>query len=258
MKKFFIFFISQLVIFLMGIFPINCGGDDWTQCDAFCHVVCTKFSDCISTMTSSELNQCEQECQEEQEKLLLDEDVCETAKINISIMSCKEFVDSLNEDTTPTCSNECSPSGSRDCSGSGYRTCGNYDSDNCLEWSSITNCGSSQICSNGYCENVQITSYSNITLRINDMCYDGYTSNYRFFDEDNNLVWPSSTSFYYALYTNTDYYSYLTCITGAKICYGADNGVGYYWGVGINNTESCSTCCVTCSDGLNAGWDLKC
>ena len=52
---------------------------------------------------------------------------------------------------SPTqCSNECS-SGSKTCVGNGYKTCGNYDSDSCLEWSSVTSCSSSQTCSNGQC-----------------------------------------------------------------------------------------------------------
>jgi len=51
----------------------------------------------------------------------------------------------------PTCSNECSSSGSKTCSGSGYKTCGNYDSDSCLEWSTITNCGTDETCSGGSC-----------------------------------------------------------------------------------------------------------
>jgi hypothetical protein len=54
-----------------------------------------------------------------------------------------------------TCQNECSPAGSKKCSDSGYQTCGNYDVDNCLEWSSITNCPSNTICQNGECVYIQ-------------------------------------------------------------------------------------------------------
>jgi len=49
------------------------------------------------------------------------------------------------------CTNTCSTSGIKQCSGSGYQTCGNYDSDSCLEWSSITPCGANETCSNGVC-----------------------------------------------------------------------------------------------------------
>lgn len=58
------------------------------------------------------------------------------------------------------CTNECS-SGQRICSGTGYKTCGNYDSDVCLEWSSVTNCPSGTICESGYCESCSCTSWVN-------------------------------------------------------------------------------------------------
>ena len=54
----------------------------------------------------------------------------------------------LSKKPQTSCTNECS-SGSKECSGTGIRTCGNYDTDSCLEWSSVTNC--SLGCSNGDC-----------------------------------------------------------------------------------------------------------
>jgi len=50
-----------------------------------------------------------------------------------------------------TCQNECSAAGSKRCSNNGYQVCGNYDTDNCLEWSSIINCPTNTICQNGAC-----------------------------------------------------------------------------------------------------------
>jgi hypothetical protein len=49
-----------------------------------------------------------------------------------------------------SCNDECS-SRDKECSGTGYRTCGNFDDDECLEWSSITQCNSDETCSNGDC-----------------------------------------------------------------------------------------------------------
>ncbi|MDP1729238.1 MAG: hypothetical protein Q8L27_03490 [archaeon] len=47
---------------------------------------------------------------------------------------------------------ECNSVGLKTCSGSsGYKTCGDYNSDGCLEWSSVTYCSSSQTCSSGQC-----------------------------------------------------------------------------------------------------------
>jgi uncharacterized repeat protein (TIGR01451 family) len=53
-----------------------------------------------------------------------------------------------------TCTNECSVAGATQCNGTtGYKTCGNYDSDSCLEWSTVTNCSTNQTCSGGTCAN---------------------------------------------------------------------------------------------------------
>jgi C1A family cysteine protease len=57
-----------------------------------------------------------------------------------------------------SCSDECSAG--RQCSGNGYQTCGNYDSDSCLEWSSVSSCASNQLCSNGNCQNIACSSNS--------------------------------------------------------------------------------------------------
>src|SRR3989344_6709344 len=56
-----------------------------------------------------------------------------------------------NDTTTPTCSDECSSNGAKQCSGDGYQTCGNYDSDACLEFSSVTSCSSGETCVAGAC-----------------------------------------------------------------------------------------------------------
>jgi hypothetical protein len=50
-----------------------------------------------------------------------------------------------------TCSNECASSGLRQCNASGYQICGSYDSDPCLEWSSVVDCPGGQTCSAGAC-----------------------------------------------------------------------------------------------------------
>jgi hypothetical protein len=67
---------------------------------------------------------------------------------------------------------------------------------------------------------------------------------YKFFDIDNSLVWPSASSYYYSYYGQT-YTSRLSCISGAKICLGANSGT-WYWGVGVNNNQSCTDCCGYC------------
>ncbi len=89
---------------------------------------------------------------------------------------------------TPTCNNDCSYSGQKQCSGNGWRTCGQYDSDTCLEWSGISNCGSGTYCSNGEC----------ISSCVNQ-CYSGETrctgSGYQTcgnYNSDSCLEWSST------------------------------------------------------------------
>ena len=67
------------------------------------------------------------------------------------------------------CSNECSSSGSKQCSGNGHQTCGNYDADNCLEWSFVTNCLANETCSNGQCT-TQITCTNECSILNSIQC----------------------------------------------------------------------------------------
>jgi hypothetical protein len=98
---------------------------------------------------------------------------------------------------------------------------------------------------------------STISLGIIDECDDGYRIDFRFYDIDNNLVWPSSTTNYYTPGYGTTVSNDLSCVTGATICFGAATGE-VYWGVGLNNEYSCIDCCVECIDGASSGWNLTC
>jgi hypothetical protein len=51
----------------------------------------------------------------------------------------------------PSCSDECSPSGYKTCVGNSWKECDDFDSDDCLEWSSLNVCGSNQTCEGGQC-----------------------------------------------------------------------------------------------------------
>jgi beta-glucosidase len=64
-----------------------------------------------------------------------------------------------------SCVNECSPSGARQCRGNGYWACGYYDSDPCMDWSTVTNCQTGQNCLNGVCITASTTSSTTTTLR---------------------------------------------------------------------------------------------
>ena len=98
-----------------------------------------------------------------------------------------------------------------------------------------------------------------ITFTITDGCNNAYPINYKFYDETNNLVWPSSTSFYYTSAYNASYTSNLSCIAGATVCYGArTTSPDVYWGVDLDNSKYCSDCCITCQNGNSLSRRLTC
>ncbi len=75
----------------------------------------------------------------------------------------------------PVCNNECSSVGAKQCSGNSYQTCGNYDTDNCLEWSTATACASYQICQNGICGGnpaIALKAYGEVCT-ANNQCASG-------------------------------------------------------------------------------------
>lgn len=130
------------------------------------------------------------------------------------------------------------------------------------------NTPSGPICGNGICEAGETASscppdcytppaQTTITLGIQDSCYDGYRIEWRYFDVTNNLVWPSSNQVYYNQYEGVLYSSNLLCNVGAKICYGARTG-SKYWGIDLDGSKSCSSCCVTCQPGVQYNWNLVC
>jgi len=90
---------------------------------------------------------------------------------------------------------------------------------------------------------------STLSYQVSDSCYDGNTIYFRFFDETDNLLWPTASTYYDATQGNT-YSMNLQCTTGANICFGASENTNTdspYWGVGSNNSEPCTNCCVTCA-----------
>ncbi len=66
------------------------------------------------------------------------------------------------------CTNECTI-GARQCAGIGYQACNNYDSDSCVEWSSVTACASGESCSEGIC----VADDSDCVQNYSKKCYNG-------------------------------------------------------------------------------------
>lgn len=100
-------------------------------------------------------------------------------------------------------------------------------------------------------------SSSVITFTLADYCNDGYRIDFRFYDETNGLVWPSSTENYYTPGYGIPTSQNLSCNTGATVCYGGNTG-SIFWGVGLNNNQSCSNCCISCQNGNSLSQNLTC
>lgn len=98
---------------------------------------------------------------------------------------------------------------------------------------------------------------STITFTITDGCNNGVFIDYKFYDETNNLVWPSATSHYSTTAFNGVYSNNLSCNNDAKVCYGA-RSVNFYWGVDVDNSKSCSDCCIFCTQGNSLSKRLVC
>lgn len=82
------------------------------------------------------------------------------------------------------------------------------------------------------------------TWTITDGCGDGFGLYVRFFDETNDLVFPNSSQVYIINSSRASTIK-LSVKRGAKICYGAEpsNLDGSYWGVGLDDDQSCASCC---------------
>lgn len=109
-------------------------------------------------------------------------------------------------------------------------------------------------------------STSEIALTLVDQCPDGEDIQYRYFEFTAASstspvgVWPGSGRVYVTRGYSLRNTSRFRCNTGRLVCYGGESRdtQQYYWGVGIDGDESCSRCCVTCSSGKSAAWDLVC
>ena len=82
------------------------------------------------------------------------------------------------------------------------------------------------------------------TWTIKDGCFDGLGIYIRFFDETNDIVFPNSSQVYSVSSGRTGVVK-LSVKRGAKICYGAEpsNQDGSYWGVSLDNSQGCPSCC---------------
>lgn len=77
------------------------------------------------------------------------------------------------------------------------------------------------------------------------------------YSQDRNHVWPGNNQAYILDDDETKEIP-ISCRAGETICYGAwvDGDSGTYWGVGPNDTETCSDCCYVCEGGATEDINL--
>lgn len=70
------------------------------------------------------------------------------------------------------------------------------------------------------------------------------------YSQDRNWVWPSSNEVFVFPNDDQSHYFDTECNPGERLCFGAwpSDGAALYWGVGPDNTYSCTNCCTTCED----------
>jgi hypothetical protein len=87
----------------------------------------------------------------------------------------------------------------------------------------------------------------NIVFRIKSR-YD-YAIQVAFYSQNRNVSWPSHNRGY--VIDNSRVHEFnLRCRPSEQICYGGwvENRTHHYWGVGLNNKQTCHGCCYRCDD----------
>ncbi|MBN2493686.1 MAG: PPC domain-containing protein [Deltaproteobacteria bacterium] len=125
--------------------PVDCA--IWERCldvtgDAGCHIIC--FNECDVLGATQCVGDGVQECGD------YDWDAClEWGEV---VPCGADELCSNGQCTTRPCEDDCGTAGETACyNTSGYRVCGQYDSDVCLDWSSVVPCGANRRCEGGQC-----------------------------------------------------------------------------------------------------------
>ena len=154
-----------------------------------------------------------------------------------------------------SCSNECSVSGQRRCSGNGFQQCGNYDSDDCLEWGTVTNCNSDETCNNGSCVN-HPTCTNECNLIDQRVCDGNGYKQCGNYDSDSCLEWGAVTNcgasetcnngscIFHPTCTNQ-------CVAGEHQCSGSSGRTCGTFGAACTSWgtyQECDSQCFRCGD----------
>ncbi len=88
------------------------------------------------------------------------------------------------------------------------------------------------------------------TLDVTITSNYAYTVDVEFYSQDRNAAWPGNNQ----VWTLSDFDAHtftLQCNSGESICMGAwsRGNSDTFWGVGMNNQQSCTSCCWVCGGG---------
>lgn len=103
----------------------------------------------------------------------------------------------------------------------------------------------------------QISNEVNMSITVKNSCSASPAIGYILYKPNSATILPSSGYHWTAQYgkpvTNN-----ISCIKGEPICYGA-SALNYslYWGLGVDKSNSCTDCCITC-ENTNRTWNLEC
>jgi hypothetical protein len=123
----------------------------------------------------------------------------------------------------------------------GDGVCGGDEPSRCCQ---DCGCANGQSCqADGTCATVP----AQMTWSINDRCYDGESIYARLFDIDELLYWPSGG--YFSLAPGSTYRATISCTPNDWICFGGyQPNHGWYWGLDIDASKSCTDCCFRCAN----------
>ena len=136
-----------------------CGNFDTDAClESGADVACGSGERCEAGACVPQNQACTDECSASGETVCLgdavrtcgqfDSDSC----LDLGVPSACGVGESCSAGTcSPTCTDTCPSDGATQCSGDGVSTCSDANNDGCLEWSTPSQCGAGESCSNGAC-----------------------------------------------------------------------------------------------------------
>jgi hypothetical protein len=88
------------------------------------------------------------------------------------------------------------------------------------------------------------------TLEVSVTSDYKYTVDVEFYSQDRSAAWPGNNKVW--TLADSDAHTFtLQCHSGENICIGAwsRGNSDIYWGVGMDNSQSCTSCCYVCGAG---------